>query len=415
MFRFICFLPGLCLALSTVSVQAQQGGGAAPSGNAFNPKISLILQGIYADYSSVAEPDVGGVVLGPETGFAAPGLSLGESELVIESNVDTLFHAWATIALENENGETVVAVEEAYVNTLTLPAGLAVKFGRFKSDIGYQNHIHAHAWEFVDEPLVYRALLATSLQDDGLQLRWIAPTDLFVELGAEALRGQAFPAGGEPRDGVNGYTGFMHLGGDAGIGGSWRLGLSHLKADANNRATGEDVTTLFTGDSDLSIVDLVFKWAEDGNPAKHNVVFNAEYFHRKEDGNLVYDPDGADPDPGEAGPTPSGAYDGTQKGFYVQAIYQFVPRWRFGVRYDQLSSENSVPGAVPGTSTALATLADNSYDPRRTSVMLDFSNSEFSRLRVQYNRDESRPGGESDDQVFLQYIMSLGAHAAHQF
>ena len=410
MFRSI-FLPlGACLALSTVSAQAQQGGGAAPSGNAFNPKISLILQGIYADYSSVEEPDVGGVVLGPETEFAAPGLSLGESELVIESNVDTLFHAWATIALENEGGETVVAVEEAYVNTLTLPAGLAVKFGRFKSEIGYQNHIHAHAWEFVDEPLVYRALLATSLQDDGLQLRWIAPTDLFLELGAEALRGQAFPGGGEPRDGVNGYTGFMHLGGDVGIGGSWRLGLSHLKADADNRATGGDVTTLFTGDSDLSIVDLVFKWAEDGNPAKHNVVFNAEYFHRRESGDLVYDPDTTDPV--NTGPTPS-AYGGKQDGYYAQLIYQFIPRWRAGARYDWMTADNAVSNPAAGTS--LATLADNSYDPRRASVMLDFSNSEFSRLRVQYNRDESRPGGESDNQIFLQYIMSLGAHAAHQF
>lgn len=406
MLRNAFFLLGAGLAFVAVPALGQVGGGtpAARTGTAFNPKISLILDGVYADYSSDAEPDVGGVVLGPETEFAPSGLSLGETELVIESNVDDQFHGWATIALENEDGETVVAVEEAYVNTLALPAGLAVKFGRFKSDIGYQNRIHAHAWEFVDAPLAYRALLATSLQDDGVQLRWIAPTDLFVELGGEALRGQAFPGGGEARDDVNGFTGFLHLGGDVGEGGSWRVGLSHLKADADGRATGEDIPTLFTGDSDVSIVDLVFKWAQDGNPALQNVVFNAEYLRRKEDGDLVYDPDGT---------ADASSYDGTQDGYYAQAVYQFVPRWRIGVRYDSLAADNTVGNPAPGTS--LETLADNSYDPRRYSAMVDFSNSEFSRIRVQYSRDETRPGDEGDDQFFLQYVMSLGSHPAHQF
>lgn len=406
MLRNAFFLLGACLA--TVSVPALgQIEGVAPAARpptALTPKISLILSGVYADYSSDAEPDVGGVVLGPETAFAPAGLSLGESELIIESNVDDQFRGWATIALENEEGETVVAVEEAYVNTLALPAGLAVKFGRFKSEIGYQNHIHAHAWDFVDAPLAYRALLATQLQDDGVQLRWIAPTDLFVELGGEAFRGQAFPGGGEPRDGVNGFTGFLHLGGDIGVESSWRLGLSHLKTNADERATGEDIPTVFTGDSDVSIIDVVFKWAKDGNPAGQNVVFNAEYLHRKENGDLVYDPDGT---------ADASSYDGTQDGYYAQVVYQFVPRWRAGVRYDSLGADNTVGNPVAGTS--LETLADNSYDPRRYGAMVDFSNSEFSRIRLQYNRDETRPGDEADDQFFVQYIVSLGAHPAHQF
>src|SRR3546814_7619883 len=92
-----------------------------------------------------------------------------------------------------------ISVEEAYINTLALPAGLAVKFGRFFSDIGYQNHVHAHAWDFADAPLVYRAFFGGQLGDDGVQVRWLAPTDLFVELGAEGLRGAAFPDGGDDR------------------------------------------------------------------------------------------------------------------------------------------------------------------------------------------------------------------------
>jgi len=46
--------------------------------------------------------------------------------------------------------------------------------------------------------------------------------------------------------------------------------------------------------------------------------------------------------------------------------------------------------------------------------MADWTNSEFSRLRLQYNREELS-GDQNDNQVILQYIMSLGAHAAHKF
>ena len=35
-------------------------------------------------------------------------------------------------------------------------------------------------------------------------------------------------------------------------------------------------------------------------------------------------------------------------------------------------------------------------------------------LRLQVARDQSR-NGEADNQVWLQYIMSLGAHGAHKF
>jgi hypothetical protein len=400
MIRFFCLLLGASLA-SPAAVAAESAGR---SGTGFNPKISLILNSLFADYSvpERVPAEVGGFLLGGESGFAPAGISLGETELAVESNVDDQWHGWATIALAPEGG---VGVEEAYVNTLALPAGLALKLGRFKSDIGYQNHIHAHAWEFVDAPLVYRALLGGQLQDDGVQARWVAPTDLLLELGAEALRGEAFPAGGGAHHGVGAWTGFLHLGGDAGDGGSWRLGLSHLQARAVDRATGEAPdNTLFTGDSAVSGADLVLKWAPNGNPANTNVVFNAEYFFRKERGALLNDPSGA---------ANASAYDGEQQGWYAQAIWQFVPRWRAGVRYDRLHADNQVAAAPAGT--ALATLADSSYDPQRASAMLDFSNSEFSRIRLQYNRDESRPGGLTDHQYFLQFIYSLGSHPAHTF
>jgi hypothetical protein len=36
-------------------------------------------------------------------------------------------------------------------------------------------------------------------------------------------------------------------------------------------------------------------------------------------------------------------------------------------------------------------------------------------LRFQVARDTSRGAGRTDNQVWLQYVMSLGAHGAHKF
>lgn len=357
------------------------------SANAFNPAVSAILTGTYGDLSN--DPDnyaIPGFALGEETGPGERGFSLGESEINISANVDDKFYGNLTAALAPE-GE--VEVEEAYIQTLALSHGFTLKTGRFFSGIGYLNEQHAHVWDFVDTPLAYRALLGNQYGDDGVQLRWLAPTDLFLEVGAEWMRGDAFPAGGAADAGRGTTNVFVHIGGDVGDSHSWRAGLSHLRAQAEGRETG-DTPDIFDGDSDVNIADFVWKWAPHGNARTTNFKFQTEYLQRSEDGLF----NGL-------------AYNADQNGWYTQAIYQFMPRWRVGLRYDRLDADD--PGAA-FAGTVLDTLG---HTPQRSSVMLDFSNSEFSRLRLQYNRDESQP--DRDDQVFLQYIMSIGSHGAHQF
>ena len=46
--------------------------------------------------------------------------------------------------------------------------------------------------------------------------------------------------------------------------------------------------------------------------------------------------------------------------------------------------------------------------------MFDYSLSEFSRIRLQFAQDKSAQG-MTDNQIFLQYQMSLGAHGAHKY
>ncbi len=118
------------------------------------------------------------------------GFSLAESELGFAANIDPWLSGAANISLHPDNS---VSVEEAFVQTTSLGHGLSLKAGRFFSGIGYLNAQHSHTWDFVDTPLAYQAFLGTQFGDDGVQLRWLAPTDLFLEAGAEVGRGRGFP------------------------------------------------------------------------------------------------------------------------------------------------------------------------------------------------------------------------------
>lgn len=376
------------------AARAADKTGMRTTSNAFNPAISLILDGKLSGFSR--DPDgyaLPGFALGEETGPGEEGLRLGESELVMSANIDDKFHGRLTAALTPENE---VEVEEAFIETLALGGGATVKAGRFFSHIGYLNPVHAHAWDFADQPLVYRALLGNQYGDDGVQARWVAPSDVFLELGAELFRGDSFPAGGADNNGKGTHALFARLGGDAGASHAWRIGISRLEADAEDRATGED-DDLFTGSSKLTGMDFVWKWAPEGNPKQTNFKFQTEYFKRDEDGTF---------DPAASG-TPL-AYHGKQKGWYAQAVYQFMPRWRAGLRTDRLEAD-PVDAALAGS-----VLDSEGHRPKRTSAMVDFSHSEYSRLRFQVNKDESRADAK-DTQWYLQYVMSLGAHGAHAF
>jgi hypothetical protein len=61
-----------------------------------------------------------------------------------------------------------------------------------------------------------------------------------------------------------------------------------------------------------------------------------------------------------------------------------------------------------------ANLLATGYNPQRISLMMDYSPSEFSRIRLQLAQDRSRDNA-TDNQIFVQYIMSLGTHGAHKF
>ena len=390
---------GACVVLALISGPAI--GQGTISGNEFNPAISLILDGQFSRYSNDAEDyELSGFALDEEAGLTAEGFSLDESELNISANVDDWFYGFADIVFEDDENETEVELEEIYFETLALPAGWTVKGGKFLSAVGYHNSFHPHSWDFADEPLAYRGMLGGAFTDVGAQVRWVAPVDLFLQVGAEGFRGASYPASGSANDGAGAYSLFVKIGGDAGASNSWKAGISWLGYEADGWDTElEDGDLSLDGDGDLLIGEFVWRWAPGGNARDRNFKFQAEYLYRDEDGDAVTRVQDVES---------SGDYDIEQHGFYAQAVYQWRRGWRLGLRYDWVSADNDVDDL--GVTTPFD---GDDREPQRFTAMIDYSHTEFSRLRLQASRDESSANG--DTQVLLQYQLSLGPHGAHQF
>ncbi|MEO7742187.1 MAG: hypothetical protein ABIR98_04560 [Usitatibacter sp.] len=343
-----------------VAVTRAPAPSSASTVNAFNPALSVVLQGRYANLSRrPSEFAIAGFALGDEVGPGRRGFGLGESELTLSANVDDRFAGTLTVALTPEN---TLGVEEAYAIYTGGPLGLATKFGRFFSGIGYQNEQHQHVWDFIDAPLAYQAFLGGHYANDGLQVKWVAPMDHFLELGAEAGNGDGFPGTPRDRNGIGSSAIYAHTGGDVGASHSWRAGISYLRTRAEDE-----------GSQRLGVADFVWKYAPNGNARQTNFKLQGEYFRS------------------------TSAQAARRSGWYLQGIYQFMPRWRLGARYDRLDAG-----------------AGAEFTPRKSSVMVDFSPSDFSRLRLQLAQSRTQPE-VTDNQVFLQYILSLGAHGAHRY
>ena len=379
---------------------APNPGGA--NGNAFNPAIAVILNGNYAhhslnpdNYVRAGFPIVEGAGPGPQ------GLSLGESEIAFSANVDDEFYGQFTLSFEDDNGHVDTSIEEAYIDTLALPDGLGLRLGRFYSNVGYLNSHHTHTDNFVDRPLAYQAFLANQYGDDGVQLRWVAPLDLFLELGGELFRGENFPTAGANRGGVGTHSLFAHAGGDVGDENSWLAGVSMLDSKTTQADDG------FSGDHTLYIADATWKWAPNGNTKDGGVTVRSEYFLDQRDGSYS----APTPVPIDlaaqmerdplADPALSQPWIGDRRGVYLEAVYRLNRSWDLGYRFDKLWAASTGPFA-------------SEFDPVRHTLELTWRNSEFSFFRMQYSHDDPTRN-TTDNALFLQYDVSIGAHGAHKF
>jgi hypothetical protein len=394
-----------------------------------NPDVSVIVDTFFhADNSKEGISHVTGKMAGFGHAHAEgeehhhgveDGFNLRHLELQFTADVDPYFKGSAIAAVDLEGAE----MEEAVIETTSLPWGFKLKGGKFFSDFGYINAQHSHQWDFADRPLIHQLTLGEhGLNDKGLQLSWLAPTPFYLLAGVEVFQGEnenMFAHHGEaplsahdgPRVGVGWVKFGPNLPGRHGLQFGLFGGLGRHQEEHDGQT--EDPIGVWTpggdgiadhwldGESYFWGGDVVYKYDAPLPGGQGDFVWQAEYLARRKDLEMA----GNNFAPGLIG---NSRVD-DQDGYYIQAVYGILPRWRAGVRWDQvgLINQSELPD---GTREEYG----SSY---RMGAMLDFTPSEFSRIRLQANHGsfETEEGSVGVSEVFVQWMISLGAHGAHKF
>ena len=378
----------------------------------FNPAVSVILSGQYGYFSEEAT-NIPGFQIGCHGARSGEGLKLGESEINFSANIDHVMRGVLTLGIGNDHGHDKLKVEEAFIESLSLPYGLTIKAGRFFPSFGYLNDKHKHTDSFSDRPLPYRAYLNGGFFDDGVQASVVLPTGLFSEIGAGVFNGSGFPAS-EDHHSPALTTAFARIGGDFNTSHAWLLGASYMRA--NNDEVGRVADGfIFHGSNNIYGVDFRYIFAPQGNNKTSEFSLQAEVLHRSEDGEYKSSEGCSSNDHHHLTAFHSAHTEGGEghvhsstTGFYAQGVYKFMQNYRIGYRFALLTAPKT-PEGLENTS-----LDAGGHNPRMHSIMAEYNTSEFGTFRLQYNFDQTH-GCSSDNQIVLSYSVSFGAHPAHAF
>jgi len=143
----------------------------------FNPSIGLVGETVfsYRDKGS------------SQTGSGRPGgfdVFQRSVELNAAAAVDPYAKAYVVInaSADPVTGESSLGVEEAALQTTSLPWNLELKAGRFFGEFGRLGYIHDHELPFVNRPLALAEYIGGESRTDGLQVNWLLPVDHYVSL-----------------------------------------------------------------------------------------------------------------------------------------------------------------------------------------------------------------------------------------
>ena len=371
--------------------QEQKATGLFGSSALMNPNISLVLNVFgYASNLSKQELELSGIPGYTNIGLDyKKGFNLDSAELYLYAPVDPYFNLYTTIPVTESGAE----VEEAYFVTTFLPYGLQIKGGKFKSSFGRINSQHSHVWDFADIPLVYEAFTGKEGIDEiGAQITYLPSLPFYLLLGAEVLQGEnEVLFGANAKAGPHAYTFFAKVSLDLTDNSTVVFGPSAMTGNTDTTSIADN--TEFRGTSTLGGFEFTYKWKPS---RKKSLTVQSEYLIRGQSGQLE-----------NTDTLTSEPLKRIQDGLYIQSVYQ-MGRWRLGGRYDALE-------LLKSDYILLGTNQNFGKKPWRASAMIDFSPTEFSRIRLQYNYGRSAPGGKTNQEFFLQVILGIGAHAAHPF
>jgi hypothetical protein len=369
--------------------------------------MNISLDGLFAlAYSSARDLDH------IEVGDHDPqqrGFNARNVELAFDGAVDPYFEGFANIVflLDNDN-ETEVEVEEAFMQTTSLPFNLQLKAGEFFAAFGRLNPTHPHTWDFADTPLVNGLFLGPDgLRGVGAQASWTLPLPWYSQLIFASQNGRGETGFSFRNPGDNGMF-FDRITTDREARGlqdfvwiprfenSFNLSdtqtvLAGVSGAFGSNETGANSRTQIYG------ADLLYKWksshAEGGFPF---VKWQTEFMYRRFQAGH-----GAD----DSFPVAETFHDW---GLYSQVLWGFKKGWVAGIRGDYVHMQDSM------------FTDDLDRQPRwRLSANLTWYPTEFSKIRLQYNQDFLEENfflsAREVESVFLQWEFILGSHGAHKF
>ncbi len=422
------------------------GFASSPRGSAY---LDIGLVGDIAIGGSTANDIEGGTQLGghdpSQRGFTLQGL-----EASFTGAVDPYFRGNANLTFGiGGGGESFLEVEEAWLETVSLPGNLSLRAGQIWTDFGRHNPTHLHTWNFVDAPLVNGRLFGPDgLRNPGARVSWLAPLPFFSELsmGVQNSQGETAASfrsaghshgGGEEEEGLP--YGFRHPDNDRGV---RRLGDLLFSARYAMSLDLTDTQVLLGGlsaalgpnsrggegagstDTQIYGVDLTWKWKSANHSGGFPFVlwqteallqrYDAGTFDWDENSNAAAD-DGELIDTGTGLPALLPGETLTDYGLYSQLLYGFRKGWVAGLRFDYVTSDRAdyerLNLAFNGEPAGRDPMRSTRW---RISPNLTWYPTEFSKVRLQYNFDDRRVEGV-DHSVWLQFEFLLGAHAAHKF
>ena len=369
--------------------------------------MNISLDGLFAlAYSSAADlHDI-------EVGDHDPqqrGFNARNTELAFDGAVDPYFEGFANIVflLDNDN-QTEVELEEAFLQTTNLPYNLQLKAGQFFGDFGRLNPTHPHTWDFADTPLVNGLFLGPDgLRGVGAQASWTLPVPWYSQLIFASQNGRGETGFSFRNPGDNGVF-FDRITTDREARGlqdfvwiprfenSFNLSdtqtvLTGVSGAFGSNETGANSRTQIYG------ADLLYKWksshAEGGFPF---VKWQTEIMYRRFQAGH-----GAD----DSFPVAETFHDW---GLYSQVLWGFKKGLVAGIRGDYVHMQDS-----------MFTDDLDRQSRWRLSANVTWYPTEFSKIRLQYNQDFLQENfflsAREVESIFLQWEFILGSHGAHKF
>ena len=361
------------------------------------------------------------------------GFTLQQGELSLFGAVDPYFSGETHIVFTPDG----VELEEAFGTTQRLPYDLQLKAGYYLTEFGRINPTHAHAWTWLDQPIVNTRMFGPDgLRSVGVQASWLLPLPFFSELyaGVQNANEGEFTTSFLSDEAVGGYpavrTDTRNFG-----------DLLYLARWANAWNFGEEVSALLgfsglfgpnsTGGPARTFIwgtDFTLKWRPADNfRGWPFVLWQTEAMERAYTAEPYAAPTGVDGTTSLA-TAKHGDGDGAEDtgdneefaenipgqllrdwGMYTQLLWGFEHPWAAGVRFEWASGS--------GQSYPEGRASDPLRDDRfRLSPLLQYQPSEFSRIRLQYNYDHSTAlPGETASTVWLGLELLYGTHPAHKW